>query len=47
MNEFYAPENFEKNNFDRKQSKKLSQNEIWKENIIYQKKNLMIYIKYF
>ena len=31
MNEFYAPENFEKNNFDRKQSKKLSQNEIWKE----------------
>ena len=34
INELYSPENFEKNNFDlnsKKQSKKLSQNEIWKE----------------
>ena len=31
MNELYSPENFEKNNFEKKHSKKLSQNEIWKE----------------
>ena len=34
LNELYSPENFEKNNFDlfsKKPSKKLSQNEIWKE----------------